>query len=144
MILMPENACVVCIRVLLSASICLSTLQKHEGCFVLILKSAWGVLSTLYFWAWGVLSAFKKTCGGFRPPITKWTWGVLSVGCFVLHSSCTQDFQDFFSKGDNSERGHNSEKKKIRVIFFFMRNPYIKFQDTSIHCLKVSNFIRKW
>ena len=79
---------VVCIRMLLSASICLSTLQKHEGGFVLILKSAWGVLSTLYFWAWGVLSAFKKTCGGFRPPITKWTWGVLSVGCFVLHSLC--------------------------------------------------------
>ena len=71
---------------LLSASICLSTLQKHEGGFVLILKSTWGVLSTLYFWAWGVLSAFKKTCGGFCPPITKWTWGVLSVGCFVLHS----------------------------------------------------------
>ena len=78
---------VVYIRMLLSASICLSTLQKHEGGFVLILKSAWGVLSTLYFWAWGVLSAFKKTCGGFRPPITKWTWGVLSVGCFVLHSN---------------------------------------------------------
>ena len=55
-----ENACVVCIRMLLSASICLSTLQKHEGSFVLISKSAWGVLSTLYYWAWGVLSAFKK------------------------------------------------------------------------------------
>ena len=78
---------VVCIRMLLSASICLSTLQKQEGGFVLILKPAWGVLSTLYFWAWGVLSAFKKTCGGFRPPITKRTWGVLSVGCFVLHST---------------------------------------------------------
>ena len=78
-------------RMLLSASICLSTLQKHEGDFVLILKSAWGVLSTLYFWAWGVLSAFKKTCGGFRPPITKWTWGVLSVGCFVLHSHCNSE-----------------------------------------------------
>ena len=85
---------VVCIRMLLSASICFSTLQKHEGGFVLILKSAWGVLSTLYFWAWGVLSAFKKkkkTCGGFCPPITKWTWGVLSVECFVLHSSLTVD-----------------------------------------------------
>ena len=54
-----------------------------QGGFVLILKSAWGVLSTLYYWAWGVLSAFKKTCGGFCPPITKWTWGVMSVGCFV-------------------------------------------------------------
>ena len=60
----------------------------------------------------------------------------------LFEISCTQDFQDFFSKGDNSERGHNSEKKKIWVIFFFMRNPYMKFQDTSIHCLKVSNFIR--
>ena len=57
--------------------------EKHEGGIVLILKSAWGVLSTLYYWAWGVLSAFKKTCGGFCPPITKWTWGVMSVGCFV-------------------------------------------------------------
>ena len=62
----------------------------------------------------------------------------------LFEISCTQDFQDFFSKGDNSERGHNSEKKKIWVIFFFMRNPYMKFQDTSIHCFKVSNFIRKW
>ena len=78
---------VVCIRMLLSAPICLSTLQKHEGGFVLILKSAWGVLSTLYYWAWGVLSALKKTCGGFCPHIPKWTWGVLSVGCFVLHST---------------------------------------------------------
>ena len=80
--IIPENAC--CL--LLSASICLSTLQKHEGCFVLILKSAWGVLSTLHYWAWGVLSAFKKTCGGFCPHIPKWTWGVLSVGCFVLQN----------------------------------------------------------
>ena len=74
---------VVCIRILLSASICLSTLQKHVGGFVLILKSAWGVLSTLYYWAWGVLSAFKKHVvvfvhvyqngrGVFCP------WGVLS------------------------------------------------------------------
>ena len=63
--------------------------KNMMGGFVLILKSAWGVLSTLYFWAWGVLSAFKKTCGGFCPPIRKWAWGVLSVGCFVLHSTST-------------------------------------------------------
>ena len=86
---------VVCIRMLLSASICLSTLQKHEGGFVLSLnlhgvfcpRYTFGRGSTLYFWAWSVLSAFKKTCGGFCPPITKWTWGVLSVGCFILHSN---------------------------------------------------------
>ena len=62
----------------------------------------------------------------------------------LFEISCTQDFQDFFSKEDNSERRHNSEKKKIRVIFSFLRNPYMKFQDTSIHCSKISNFIRKW
>ena len=56
----------------------------------------------------------------------------------LFEISCTQDFQDFFSKGDDSERGHNSEKKKkTRVILFFMRNPYMKFQDTSIHRLNV-------
>ena len=30
----------------------------------------------------------------------------------LFEISCTQDVQDFFSKGNNSERGHNSEKKK--------------------------------
>ena len=61
----------------------------------------------------------------------------------LFEISCTQDFQDFFSKGDNSERGHNSEKKKNtgHFFFFFMRNPYMKFQDTSIHRLKVK---KKW
>ena len=55
----------------------------------------------------------------------------------LFEISCTQDFQDFFSKGDNSERGHNSEKKKNMSHLFFMRNPYMKFPDTSIHRLKV-------
>ena len=69
-------------------------------------------------------------------PISIPTMKALAQTLFEI--SCTQDFQDFFSKGDNSERGHNSEKKKIRVIFFFfMRNPYMKFQDTSIRRLKV-------
>ena len=73
---------VVCIRMLLSASICLSTLQKHEGGFVLILKSAWGVLSMLYFWAWGVLSAFKKTWWFSS------TYNKMDVGCFVRGVFC--------------------------------------------------------
>ena len=37
----------------------------------------------------------------------------------LFEISCTQDFQDFFSKGDNSERGHNSEKKKNMGHLFF-------------------------
>ena len=42
--------------------------------------------------------------------------------------SCTQDFQDFFSKGDNSERGHNSEKKKNTGHLFFHEESKILFE----------------
>ena len=38
----------------------------------------------------------------------------------------------FNLKGNNSKMGDNSDKKKIRVTFFFMRNPYMKFQNISI------------
>ena len=31
----------------------------------------------------------------------------------------------------------NSDKKKIRVTYFFMRNPYIKFQKNSNHGSKL-------
>ena len=58
--------------------------------------------------------------------------------------SCTQDFQILFSKGHNSEKGHNLDMKKIWVNYFFMRNLYMKFQNPSIHHSKVSNFTEKW
>ena len=37
----------------------------------------------------------------------------------LFEISCTQDFQILFSKGHNSEKGHNSDMKKIRVNYFF-------------------------
>ena len=37
----------------------------------------------------------------------------------LLEISCTQDFQILFSKGNNSEKGHNSDKKKNRGQLFF-------------------------
>ena len=64
----------------------------------------------------------------------------------LFEISCTQDFQILFSKGHNSEKGHNLGMKKICVNYFFMRNMYIiymKFQNPSIHHLKVSNFTEK-
>ena len=61
----------------------------------------------------------------------------------LLEISCTQDFQILFSKGHNSEKGHNLGMKKICVNYFFMRNMYMKFQNPSIHSLKVSNFTEK-
>ena len=62
----------------------------------------------------------------------------------LFEISCTQDFQILFSKGHNSEKGHNSDMKKIWVNYFFMRNTYMKFQIPSIHHSKVSNFTEKW
>ena len=38
-----------------------------------------------------------------------------------------QNFISIFSKGRNFTRGDNS--KKIHVCYFYMRNPYMKFQD---------------
>ena len=47
--------------------------------------------------------------------------------------SCWQDFVQFFSKGHNSRKGDNLDKKKIRISYFSMRNPYMKFQNPSRH-----------
>ena len=62
----------------------------------------------------------------------------------LFEISCTQDFQILFSKGHNSEKGHNLDVKKNMGQLFLMRNLYMKFQNPSIHRSKVSNFTEKW
>ena len=62
----------------------------------------------------------------------------------LFEISCTQYFQILFSKGHNSEKGHNLAIQKIRVNYFIMRNVYMKFQNPGIHLSKVSNFTEKW
>ena len=42
------------------------------------------------------------------------------------------------------KRGITWPYKKIRVNYLIMRNVYMKFQNPSIHCSKVSNFTEKW
>ena len=37
----------------------------------------------------------------------------------LFEISCTQDFQILFSKGHNSEKGHNSDMRKIWDNYFF-------------------------
>ena len=49
----------------------------------------------------------------------------------------------YFFKGHNSEKGHNPDKTKIHVSYFFMRNPYKKFQNSSVHGSKVMLCIKK-
>ena len=48
----------------------------------------------------------------------------------VLHAS---DFIPIFSKGHNSIDGENSDKKKTCVSHFCVWNPYMKFQNPSMH-----------
>ena len=38
-----------------------------------------------------------------------------------------------FSKGHNSRKGDNLDKKKTCVKYFSMRNPCMKFQNPSMH-----------
>ena len=39
----------------------------------------------------------------------------------------------FYLKGNNSKMGNNLDKKKNTGRLFFMRSPYMKFQNISIH-----------
>ena len=51
-------------------------------------------------------------------------------------------FISIFSKGRNFARGDNS--KKIRVCYFSMRNPYMKFQnDISFRNIIVAKFTKR-
>ena len=43
----------------------------------------------------------------------------------------------FYQKGNNSKIGDNSDKKKIQVTYFLLRNQYMKFQNISIHDSKL-------
>ena len=52
-------------------------------------------------------------------------------------------FFSILSKGHNFKMGDNSEKKKNICLLFFMRNPYMKFQDSSFNGLKVTVGTRK-
>ena len=51
----------------------------------------------------------------------------------LFEISCTQDFQILLSKGHNSKKGHNSDMKIYGSTIIFMRNMYVKFQNSSMH-----------
>ena len=50
----------------------------------------------------------------------------------LFEISCWQDFILIFSKGHNSRKGDNLEKKKYGQLFS-MRNRYTKFQNANMH-----------
>ena len=49
----------------------------------------------------------------------------------------------FFQRAITQKRGIILSRKKIHVSYFFMRNPYKKFQSSSIHGSKVMLCIKK-
>ena len=51
----------------------------------------------------------------------------------LFEISCWQDFMLIFHIGITSEREITRTREKIRVSYFSMRNPYMKFQNPSIH-----------
>ena len=59
--------------------------------------------------------------------------------CLAMTVTTVQiyDFNVILSKGNNSKIGDDWDKKKIRITYFFMRNPNMKFQNISIHGSKL-------
>ena len=66
-----------------------------------------------------------------------------ALASIVFEIFCWQDCIHIFSKDHNSGKGHNPVKKKICVSYFFMRNPYKKFQNSSMYGSKVILCIKK-
>ena len=58
----------------------------------------------------------------------------------IWHAS---DFIQIFSKGHNSRKGDNLDKKKGCVNYFSMRNPYMEFQNPCMHGSKDIACIKK-
>ena len=75
--------------------------------------------------------------------LTIYLLGFKALASIVFEILCWQDFIHIFSM--KSGKGHNPDKKKKCVHYFFMRNPYVKFQNPSMHsskvmlCIKVCN-----
>ena len=68
--------------------------------------------------------------------------GFKALASIAFEIFCLQDFIYIFSKGHNSGKGHNPDGK-IRVSYFFMKNPYMKFQNPSMHGSEVILCIKK-
>ena len=79
-------------------------------------------------------------------------WSIVPAYTTVLFQGSTLNgfgdilltrFHPYFFKGRISGKGHNLDEKKNVVSYFFMRYPYIKFQNPSMHSSKVMLCIKK-
>ena len=56
------------------------------------------------------------------------------LGQILCEIFCWQEFILVFSKEHNSRKGDNSDKKTNTGQPFFIKNPYMKFRNPSMHC----------
>ena len=59
------------------------------------------------------------------------------IAQIVFEISAYKISLQLFSKGHNSRKGNNRDKKKIQDNYFFMRNPYLKFPKPCMNGSKV-------
>ena len=61
-------------------------------------------------------------------------WNFKTLACMVHMIWHASDFVQIFSKGHNSRKGDNSDKKKnMCQLFFHEESIYMKFQNPSMH-----------
>ena len=68
---------------------------------------------------------------------------IKALAQIIFEKSCYQDFNLIFEKGSNSGT-KNLPMKKIWISYFSIRNPYMRFQDPSMHGSKVTGGIQKY
>ena len=76
---------------------------------------------------------YKKKYGSAIFPWGIHIWNFKTLACTVHKIWHASDFILISSKGHNSRKGDNSDKKKTCISYFSMRNPHMKFQNPSMH-----------
>ena len=69
--------------------------------------------------------------------------GFKALALIAFEIFCWQDFIHIFSKGHNSGKGYNPDGRKNTCQYFFMKNPYMKFQNPSMHGSEVTLCTKK-
>ena len=87
---------------------------------VLILKSAWVVLSTLYYWAWGVLSAFKKHAVVFVHISQNGRGVFLKMCCKKVQVG--KDQEKAQSEKDPHSKNRGGKKTKLRIRYLYHKH----------------------
>ena len=131
---------VVCIRMLLSASICLSTLQKHEG-FCSNFKICMGCFVHVILLGVGCFVSLQKNMWWFSS-----TYNKMDVGCFVRGVFCPTLSAATATLGEpaisrNTEKEWSLSQGKRTLIDWEKQSQHIKFM---INMIRNQTITRQW